>query len=241
MSTIPIIKNESNSKEKPYLIILPGWMHNRNNWSHVLSMFAQDFSTFFIDLPGFGIERYDPTLLTVKDYAEWTKKAIAGLKLKGQIVLLGHSFGGRIATEIAAEKPKWLHNLVLYGAPVLYRPNQQIKVINKLVQIKKKIIGEKSLGLLQSDDYKQAKNTEMANIFTTNVRYDQTDLVSKISVPTLLLWGQNDDQARLSIAKELLKLIPSSKLEILKSLGHNAYLENPNLFYGYVKKFIQNN
>ena len=78
----------------------------------------------------------------------------------------------------------------------------------------------------------------MYPIFKRVVALDQTTALVKIKIPTLLLWGAYDTEVPVSIGEEMNTLILHSRLVIVENAGHNAHLDNPNLFYGTIKKFI---
>src|SRR3989344_5991206 len=105
------------------LVILHGWGQNSQNWHEIAEKI--NINTNLIDLPGFGTEKLISNKWTITDYSNWVVKKI---NTDDDTILLGHSFGGRIAAEIASKNPKWLKALILTGAPCLYRPNIQSKL-----------------------------------------------------------------------------------------------------------------
>lgn len=179
------------------------------------------------DLPGFGEEPLIDAGWGVPEYALWVEKKIEDLNLKEKsVIVLGHSFGGRIAGYLASKNPVWLKGLILYGSPSLYRPDKKIKFKIRVAKLLKK------LGFSRRSDGK------MYPIFKNVVMFDQTKYLPNIKIPTLLVWGENDTEVPLRIAKEVNALIPGSRLVTIENAGHNAHLDNPNLFYGTIKKFI---
>jgi len=215
------------------IVILHGWGHNGELWQNLADKFGKD--AMAIDMPGFGNEPLIKDDWGVPDYAEWVEQKIKRYK---DVVLIGHSFGGRVVAEIASKKPKNIKAIILSGAPCLYRPSVSTK--NKIIFYKLiKIFLPKDLRkIFYSGDLKSAGKLE--KIFRKVVVYDQTRQLKKINLPTLLIWGEDDTQVPLHIAKEMNKLIKKSELKVIENTGHNSYLENPNLFYGYVKNFISN-
>lgn len=212
------------------LFFLHGWGHNRHLWDGLTGKFHNAIA---LNLPGFGDEPLINNDWGVPEYARWVDEKISKYK---NVVLVGHSFGGRIAAEIASKKPKYLKGLVLSGAPCVYRPSLKTRSKIKAFKILKTFMPQSFRGLFYSGDLKSAGKLE--KIFRKVVIYDQTKQLQKIQVPTLLIWGENDDQVPLKIAREMFLLIKDCELKILENSGHNAYLDKPDLFYGYVKNFI---
>jgi pimeloyl-ACP methyl ester carboxylesterase len=67
---------------------------------------------------------------------------------------------------------------------------------------------------------------------------DLRDVLPHIAVPTLLLYGDADERAPLSVAEALHAGIPGSKLVTMPELGHEAYLEAPQTFNAEVRRFL---
>ena len=81
-------------------------------------------------------------------------------------------------------------------------------------------------------------NHGLQRIFRRVVSFDETDLVQRIVLPTLLLWGEHDVEVPLRIAQELHTLISGAVLEVMPAAGHSAHLEQPTLFYGILQQFL---
>lgn len=218
------------------LVILHGWGHNSQYWEVIKKMYERDFSVVFFDLPGFGKEPLVENDWGVPEYANWVKNRLN--KIEGKKVLLGHSFGGRIATFIAGQNPDWLESLILSGSPSVYRPSFKVKfkiLLSKMIRklgLKRKTISDKS-------ELATADKNGMGKIFRKVVPFDQTETLPKIKVPTLLVWGEYDEDVPLRIAREINFLIPNSRLEVIEKVGHNSWMENLYLFYGITKNFIK--
>lgn len=221
---------------KPTLVILHGWNQSSSDWLTLKQMLDKKFSVVMFDLPGFGNESLKNKKWSIPDYAEWVISKTDDIQ--GDKIILGHSFGGRIASYIASTNPKWLKGLILYGAPCIYRPSFKIRTkiflakILKFLHLKKVFIS-KNIELVSADKH------GLGNVFRNTVSFDQTKFLSKITVPTLLIWGEYDSAVPLKIAKEIQSLVPKSRLSIINKTGHNAHQENIYLFYGITKKFIE--
>ena len=215
-------------------IILHGWEHNANLWKNMAVKIGRNVMS--IDLPGFGSSPLIKDDWGIPQYAEWVEKKIKNDK---GVVLIGHSFGGRIVAEIASKQPKWLKGIILSGAPCLYRPTLSTKVKIRVAKIAKKLLPNSIRTLFYTQDLKAASKKSLEKIFRKAVNYDQTAQLKKIDIPALLIWGENDDQVPVKIAHEMKKLIPNSNLKIIENAGHNVYLEKPDLFACYVKNHIK--
>lgn len=216
-----------------YLVILPGWGQDSEIWKDITRNFSN--KVIVLDLPGFGNEILISPDWTIPDYAAWVKKRLP----KGQFILFGHSFGGRIAAQLAGSNLSQLKGLILSGSPCIYRPDKTIKIKNTVNHSLKRLLPIGVTDQLLPPHLKQARQWGMESIFRKAVSYDQADDLKRINVPTLLIWGDKDTEVPLRIAREMQTLIKYSDLQIIDNAGHNSFLDNPYLFSGYVKKYIQ--
>jgi len=102
------------------IVILHGWGHNGQLWQNLANKLGSSAKS--LDLPGFGSEPLVEDDWGVPQYAHWVERKIKKYK---NVVLIGHSFGGRIAAEIASRKQIYVKGLILSGAPCIYRPSFQ--------------------------------------------------------------------------------------------------------------------
>lgn len=221
------------------IIILHGWMHNKRIWEPFAAKF-DNASTF--DLPGFGDEPLPSYSWGIEEYTRWVIKKLERTKDRN-IVLIGHSFGGRIASYLASQRPAWLSGLVLIASPSIYRPSFNVRLQNKLVPKLKYLLPDriktKVAHLMLEDDYREIWQTKIKQVYERVVRFNQTEFLPTITVPTLILWGENDKDVKKEIQEEICELIPHSIFEIIPGSGHNIHLEKPNLLYGKISHFVE--
>src|SRR5439155_26863157 len=68
---------------------------------------------------------------------------------------------------------------------------------------------------------------------------DQRDLLPKIAVPTLLIWGEQDARSPLSVARQFERAIPDAHLVVIPGAGHVSNLERPEEFNAAVRGFCR--
>jgi len=233
---------------KLHLIILPGWEQNRSHWTSVLEKLATFTEVSLIELPGFGSEPLVSDTWGVPEYAQWVYQKVSQLSAtqepEPKVVLLGHSFGGRVAHYLACKyQPKWLKGLILYAAPVLYRPVWLTRLrlfLSKLANTLglSKILPSRLKRLFYSDDLQHSRLSGKEQILRQVVGFDQTELLAQNNYCTVLLWGQQDTVVPVSIAKELKNKLAEAYLIVVPNQGHHFHLTNPNLFYGQIKQIL---
>lgn len=207
-------------------------------WDDFVSKMTAVMPTIALDLPGFGDEPLVDGSWQIPDYAQWVATEIAKRGLD-EVILLGHSFGGRVAAQLASQRPSWLRQLILYGAPCLYRPTIRVRWQNKTARLLGRLPIPSSIrSFVRNEEDRAAQSSGLGQVFRSAVRFDQTIALPRIAVPTLLLWGQNDTEAPLFLAREMAEIIPSATLEVIKGAGHSAHLEEPVLFFGLVRNYV---
>lgn len=225
------------------VLFLHGWGCNGNTFSSICAR-LKDYCVTKVDLWGFGntplpVEAENGW--SVEDYADNLATFIQRQNYKN-LTIVGHSFGGRIATVIASKYPHLLTKLVLVDSAGFVKVNfkkwlkvRRYKCLKFLAKISKK--ARNKVEQMGSDDFK-ACNGALRRTFVKVVNCSLEDFASKIKCPTLLIWGQKDKDTPLWMAKKFNKLIDNSGLVILKNCGHFCFLENSKLFLAVLKSFL---
>ncbi len=208
------------------VVLLHGWGQNIAMMKPIGDRLQKNHRITILDFPGFGDSEEPKTALTVYDYCEILEELLKKLKVK-KPVIMGHSFGGRIAIIYASRNE--VEKVVLFGSPCIrkeVKPSLKLRMLKSL----KKIPGINKLegfakNHMGSRDYKNA-NEIMKKILVNVVNEDLSECAKKINAPTLLIWGDRDTEAPVEDAKELEKIIPDAGLIVLPNSTHYAYLEN---------------
>ena len=208
------------------VVLLHGWGQNIAMMKPIGDRLQKNHRITILDFPGFGESEEPKTALTVYDYCEILEELLKKLKVK-KPVIMGHSFGGRIAIIYASRNE--VEKVVLFGSPCIrkeVKPSIKLRMLKSL----KKIPGINKLegfakNHMGSRDYKNASEI-MKKILVNVVNEDLSECAKKINVPTLLIWGDRDTEAPVEDAKELEKIIPDAGLIVLPNSTHYAYLEN---------------
>lgn len=241
---------------KDPIIILHGWVKGGKGarYDRLKNLLErQGYSVFVPDLPGFGNNPLKKEELEFEDYVQFAKKYIEDVlhtSKRNKVILIGHSFGGRIAIKISSDYPTLVGKLVLTGASGITHPLPSLKkkiifVITKLVRpiftifpfsllytFFRKLIYQ----MIGEMDYFNAGNLAKTfkNVYQVNIVKD----LQHISVPTFLLWGENDTYIAPTDGKFMQENIPNSKLIIIPHATHKLPYENPDIFVKKVLAFI---
>ena len=207
------------------IILLHGWGQNIEMMKPIGDNFSDRFRITILDLPGFGESDEPKETWNMDKYSAFLENFIDQLEIKKPIVI-GHSFGGRLAIRYSARNP--IEKLVLFGAPCI-RIQEELPIGVKVLKSIKKLpfmndFGEYMKQYIGSRDYKAASPI-MRQTLVEVVNEDLSKYAREIEEPTLLIWGVNDTEAPIREAKELEKIMIDAALIELPGT-HYAYLEN---------------
>jgi pimeloyl-ACP methyl ester carboxylesterase len=224
------------------LVFLHGWGASSEIFEPLFYYLKNDFAIYSLDLPGFGDSPIEKPM-TLKDYADFVYKFIKDNKIKKPIVI-GHSFGGAVATKLAIIHPESVSKLILVGASAIRQPRRKIILLKKIADFLNPFFPKKLrkfiLKLLKLDktDYAQIESLELKETFKNVIAEDLRPYLSLIKSPTLVIWGENDTVTPLNEGKLIAENIPDAKFVIIKNAGHFLFLEKPEEFIKLIKEFI---
>lgn len=231
------------------LILLHGWGCDSKIWESTMLYLSSFAKVVSLDLPGFGKSGFPKKPWPLSNYARILKKIIKELRLEKPIIL-GHSFGGQIAIKFAVCCPKLVDKLILVDSAGI-KPKKGISwwLLFLTAKIGKLPFQVPPFSFLFQNFrrifYKSIKRTDyleagkLKETFLLVIKEDITPLLSKISAPTLIIWGEEDKEVPLKSAQTLLSKIPHSKLHTFENCGHFPFLEKPKEFTKTVEKFVK--
>lgn len=209
---------ERTGHDEPRVLALHGWGRTRADWLPVLDRTA----AYAVDLPGFGASPPPPAAWGSRDYAE----LLAPLLGSGGWTVAGHSFGGRVAVQLAAGWPDRVERVVLTGVPLLRRAAAGKAPLGFRLARHAHRLGLLSDQAMErrrqqhgSADYRAAQGV-LRGTLVRLVNEDYRDLLPRIAAPVDLVWGAQDTAAPLSVAQEAAGLLPSATLTVSPTSGH---------------------
>ena len=231
---------------KKFLVFLHGWGADLNSFLWLKDYFIDEYSLVFVDFLGFGKSEKLTVPYFVSDYVFELKKILNKFDID-ELVLIGHSFGGRVAIKFAFLFDKIFNklSLVLVDSAGV-RPKRNLVYYWKVWRykiLKSKVIANKKpkqfLEKFGSEDYKNLSGV-MKQTFINVVNEDLCVYAKNLNVKTLIFWGKNDKDTKLYMAHKLHRLIKGSKLEIVEDAGHFSFLDKKEDFVIILDTFLKN-
>ena len=193
------------------------------------------YQVYAPDLPGFGGTDLPPSAWAVRDYVAFVLAYMDALSLD-RVLLFGHSNGGRIGLVLGAEHSERVEKMVLADSAGVKTPapaatQARLKaykwVRQTLTRVGLKGTAERLRDWYNnrygSTDFKNAG--PLRETFVRIVGEDLLPVAARVKVPTLLLWGDGDQETPLTQGKLLEQTIPDAGLVVLAGAGHFSYLD----------------
>ncbi len=216
------------------VVFLHGWARRGRDFAAAATELAhRGVRSLALDLPGFGASAPPARGGGARDYAELVVPSLA-TALEEPVVLVGHSFGGTVATVIAARRPDLVRALVLTGAPVLRTPSAARSPWSyRLVRwaARRGLVGEERLERARqrhgSSDYRLASGV-MREVLVAAVNESYEDELARLRVPVTLLWGASDGEIPVAVAERTVGILGAhARLRVLEGVGHLVPTEAP--------------
>lgn len=231
----------------PDVLVLHGWGARIESMQPIIAGLRDVARVLAVDLPGFGESALPPEPWGVEEYARWVLALLDTLGLE-RVGVVAHSNGGRIAIHVGAHHPERLTRLLLVDAAGI-RPRRGPKYYARVYSAKTAKHLAPRLGpvgrrmqarvaaRMASSDYAAAG--AMRPTFVRLVNQDLTPLLARISVPTLLIWGENDDATPVGDGRLMERLIDDAALIVFPGAGHFSYLDDPARFVAIAANFFK--
>ncbi len=217
----------------PAVLALHGWARSRRDFFGVLApKDAPTLDAIALDLPGFGSSPPPPEPWGSPEYAALVAPVLD--QMRSPVVLLGHSFGGRVAVHLAAQRPDAIAGMVLTGVP-LRRPEGAPRRAPIPFRLGRRLhrlglVSEHRMEALRqrygSSDYRAAQGI-MRQVLVKIVNESYEEVMVAARCPVRLVWGEDDEVAPASVARAAAGVFPNATMVELPGVGHLAPLAAP--------------
>lgn len=253
------------NNQNPTIILLHGFPGNHMGLIKLANYIGDDNYRLIIpDLPACGCSDPLDKKHNLKNYSAWLNDFLEALSID-EAIIIGHSFGSRIALVFTNFYPKRVKRLVLI-TPVLKVDG----LLNRILSIYYGVIGPlpkylqkimlsngfgKKMGnkiIFKSSDpkihkeiidrdikeIKRLKPQVSIEIFDEFYKFSLIPVGKEIKNDSLLIAGELDKVSPLGPIRELFCQLPNVKLEIMKNCGHLLPLEKPEATAKIIKKWL---
>jgi len=244
------------------VVLVHGFTGNSRNWALTVPVLTREFRTISVDLRGHGhsakpVRAEDYTLEAMADdvYALLQHLGVQ------ECYLAGHSMGGMVSQHIVLDHPELVRGLVLVDTaaeiPEGLVNKERLAERERLVELAREqgmeAVFEEQLRVNPLRERIQANpeflrtwreqfllTSKEAYIYGANGMASRKSLLGelhRVSVPTLVICGENDEPF-LEASRKMHAEIPGSRLEIIAGAGHSPQIETPAAFNAVITEFL---
>jgi len=245
------IKEEGNYKfidegQGEVLLLLHGLFGALSNWNGVVSAFSKNYRVVIPLMPIYEMPLREAGVNGLVKFVEGFVK----LKSLTSLTLLGNSLGGHIALVYTLENPDQVKRLVLTGSSGLFEDSmggsfpkrgnyEYIKERVAYTFYRPETATEELIEEVFDITNSNSKCLRIIAIAKSAQRHNMARDITRIQVPTLLIWGLNDTITPPQVAHEFNRLIKGSELHFIDECGHAPMMEHPEAFNVVLNKFLQ--
>ena len=253
--------------EGPAILFVHGLGASWQSWLEQMPEFAASHRVVAMDLPGFGYSESPSEDISIEYYARWTAQFMDVLGIESAAVV-GNSMGGFVSAELAIKVPARVQRLVFVSAAIFWQNRRRAQPLVQLAKLSDAVVARALVratddiatrrrlryAALATAGFRfpQYVSDELAHEMVRSARrtdgflpalqalagYDLEEELPKISCPTLIVWGANDQLVSVKDAERLEDLIPDSRREVFERTGHVAMLERPERFNQLLREFL---
>ncbi len=231
---------------KPSILFLHGWRRTHEDFLKIANSDLLPGS-LLIDLPGFGASPPPLEVFGAYEYAQMILPILD--EMNNEILIVGHSFGGRVGIALAKLGEGRVKGLLLTGVPIIDL-NKTVKISSSLKFAKKM----KKLGIV-SDQYveKKKKSTGsldyrlaegimrdvLVKVLSESRDGKYIDTLETLKIPIKLIWGENDAEVSLNVAKEVVRKVPQIELKVISGANHMVILDKEDDFIAGIRELVE--
>jgi len=234
------------------VILLHGLGGDGSRWRPTMLSLAGDFRVIALDQVGFGesdkpLVNYNHGLL-----AEFLAEFMRTIGVS-KASLVGHSMGAYVAMYAAVHFPASVDRLVLVDGGGLVNAPRSAHLIQ--IQNGTSLAETREYFELMFHDKSLVTDQMVRDNFARRLRVGYTiskmqearvkglatiteERAGRISAPTLILWGRQDELLNPSDAAALDRTLPNSRAVLIDECGHIPQIEQPEQFHHLVREFL---
>lgn len=263
------VRYRSAGEHGPVLVLLHGIGRTLEDWSQNMLVLGRSHRVFALDFPGCGFSDKPVLPYTTPFLAGFLRDFLRVLNLE-RVTLVGNSMGGGIGLEFVAQFPGLLEGLVLVAPAGMGPKGARflglcsIPLVGEVILRPSRLASKRALGLLFADrsmmtparaarDFELSRQPGASRAFLKMLRFmanrrgakpafynRSLESAANVRVPTLIVWGVQDQILPVEYAPVAAKTIPGSRLQLYDPCGHFPMLECAQEFNALLLEFLQN-
>lgn len=244
--------------EGPSLVLLHGWPLDSREWRRQLEGLSDEFRVVAWDAPGAGRSSDPPGTSRLSDWADWLAEFIDVLELR-PVHVVGLSWGGALALQLFRQHPDVVSTLILVSAYAGWGGSLPADVVEQRLQLMRRnstrspetwasdlidtLLPEQAAGTASvaeelhsmiAEFHPGATRTALRALAEADLR----DTLADVTVPTLLLYGEQDLRSPQAVWEPIHAMIPDSRLMVLPEVGHMVDMQAAERCNAEIRAFV---
>lgn len=230
------------------IVLLHGWGDNSSTFSEPAKYLSNKYTVLIPDLPGMGKTEPPANAWGLLEYSDFVAAWLKKIDTNEVYGFLGHSNGGSIAIYGLSSGNLKAERLILIASAGIRAKAQAKKFALKLVAKSGKLITAPLPGStrkkIRGKFYRTVGSDitllpQLEETFKKIIRQDVRSQAAQLTLPCLIIYGQNDRQTPAVYGRIYNRLILGSKLKILPDVGHFPHQESPDKINREVDEFLK--
>lgn len=244
---------EQGQKGAVPVIFIHGYSDSWRSFEKVLSLLPTSVHAFAVTLRGHGDSDKPMSEYTPVEFAKDIAAFVQDLQI-GAVIVTGHSLGGTVAQQFAKDFPELCRGLVLAATFSSFDNKPMVQELSMMINQFTDPVDPSFLYEFQKSTLSREIAASELNLYVSESKklpaYAWKAIINglinakpmegseKISVPTLLIWGDKDAVTPEADQQELLRNIRNARLIVYKNTGHAVHWEEPARFANDLESFI---
>lgn len=224
---------ERHGSGPPRVLALHGWGRRGSDFARALD----GLDAVALDLPGFGASPEPAEAMGAAGYAEAIEPVFE--LFDAPPVIVGHSFGGRVAVAHEAARPGSAGGLVLAGVPLVRRegapsrPSWRYRMVRAAHRAR--VVSDERMERIRrsrgSADYRAATGV-MRDVLVRVVNESYETELAALGIPVHMIWGTDDFDVPVAVARRAAEIVSDAgvavEVEVVEGAGHHLPLTDPD-------------
>lgn len=243
--SIPTTYERKGQKGTVKVLVVHGWGDNAAGWQDFQQRLSARYDVLVPELPGFGITPAPNKAWDLNDYAEFLSELLRELRFRPEVII-GHSNGGAIAIRGLADGVLSARKLVLLDSAGLrsrFRSHTRtVRVLTRTGKVFSYALPRNWRKRVRHLVYRSlgpdvTVPEELRETFKRIVTDDVQSSAARLRLPTLILYGEDDEATPPQYGRVLHSLIDGSTFEVVGGAGHFVHLDKPDIVYDAITAF----
>lgn len=212
-----------NSSSTRVFVLVHGIGMGRTVFLGIIDILLDHGSVISIDQPGYGEAPEPEHTPTMEETADLLAAYLASRGVP-PVILLGHSMGTQVVTEVAARHPERVARLILVAPTVDARARRVVTQFRRLAQ---DLIGENPIVLYRGGREYLRAGPNLGRKMSVMLQHKPELAYPRVAAPTLVLRGERDPLAPVDWCHEVTEALPDARFEQIPDHGHESMIRDP--------------